>query len=128
MVWPLNRLGRSLVDLLDILKLLAENGGEFRSLTEAIDTNTYGGLLAFHMIGTLADFERNLISERTRAVMAAAKEAGKQVGRPKALTDEQVREAADLISSKGQDLRSVAERFAVHPKTLQRAIKQKSKD
>lgn len=124
-VWRLDPLGRSLVDLLDILHQLAENGGEFHSLTEAIDTNTSGGRLVFHMMGALAEFERNLISERTRAGMAAAKEAGKQVGRPKALTDEQAREAEELISSKGPDLSQIAEKFDVHPKTLQRAMKRK---
>lgn len=127
-VWRLDRHVRSLVDLLDILKQLAENGGKFHSLSEAIDTNTSEGRLVFHMMAALAEFERNLISERTRAGVAAAKEAGKQIGRPRALNDEQDRLAEELIVDEGQDHGSVAEQFDVHPKTSQGAIKQKGID
>lgn len=67
-VWRLDRLGRSLVDLIDILGALAERGAEFHSLAEAIDTNSSGGRLVFHMMGAIADFERNLISERTQKI------------------------------------------------------------
>lgn len=122
-VWRLDRLGRSLVDLIAILSQLAERGAEFHSLTEAIDTNSSGGRLVFHMMGALAEFERNLISERTRAGMAAAKRSGKQIGRPRALSDKQIQEAKTLLTEGKQPFNSVASAFGVHPKTLKRTLK-----
>lgn len=121
-VWRLDRLGRSLVDLIDILEKLAERGAEFHSLTEAIDTNSSGGRLVFHMMGALAEFERNLISERTRAGMAVAKNSGKLIGRPCALSDQQIEIAEKLIGKNEQSLVEIANKFSVHPKTLQRAL------
>lgn len=82
-VWRLDRLGRSLVHLVEQVSALGKQGIEFRSLTESIDTSSSGGKLMFHMIAALAEFERSLISERTKAGMAAAKLRGKHVGRPK---------------------------------------------
>lgn len=82
-VWRLDRLGRSLVNLVEHVSDLGEQGVEFRSLTESIDTSSSGGKLLFHMIAALAEFERSLISERTKAGMAAAKLRGKHVGRPR---------------------------------------------
>lgn len=82
-VWRLDRLGRSLVHLVEQVSNLGKQGIEFRSLTESIDTSSSGGKLLFHMIAALAEFERSLISERTKAGMAAAKLRGKHVGRPK---------------------------------------------
>ena len=82
-VWRLDRLGRSLVHLVELVSSLGRQGIEFRSLTESIDTSSSGGKLLFHMIAALAEFERSLISERTKAGMAAAKLRGKHVGRPK---------------------------------------------
>lgn len=81
-VWRLDRLGRSLVHLVEQVSALGKQGIEFRSLTESIDTSSSGGKLLFHMIAALAEFERSLISERTKAGMAAAKLRGKHVGRP----------------------------------------------
>lgn len=81
-VWRLDRLGRSLVNLVELVSSLGRQGIEFRSLTESIDTSSPGGKLLFHMIAALAEFERSLISERTKAGMAAAKLRGKHVGRP----------------------------------------------
>lgn len=82
-VWRLDRLGRSLVNLVEYVGSLGKQGVEFRSLSESIDTSSSGGKLLFHMIAALAEFERSLISERTRAGMAAAKLRGKHVGRPR---------------------------------------------
>jgi len=82
-VWRLDRLGRSLVNLVEHVSGLGKQGIEFRSLTESIDTSSSGGKLLFHMIAALAEFERSLISERTKAGMAAAKLRGKHVGRPR---------------------------------------------
>ncbi|KAB2715324.1 recombinase family protein [Brucella intermedia] len=82
-VWRLDRLGRSLVHLVEQVSALARDGIEFRSLTENIDTGSSGGKLLFHVVAALAEFERSLISERTKAGMAAAKLRGKHVGRPR---------------------------------------------
>jgi len=82
-VWRLDRLGRSLVNLVEQVGSLGRQGIEFRSVTESIDTSSSGGKLLFHMIAALAEFERSLISERTKAGMAAAKLRGKHVGRPR---------------------------------------------
>jgi DNA invertase Pin-like site-specific DNA recombinase len=87
-VWRLDRLGRSLTNLIELLNLLAERGIEFKSLSEQIDTTTSGGKLVFHIFGALAEFERELIRERTRAGLAAARARGRQGGRPKKLDSE----------------------------------------
>jgi DNA invertase Pin-like site-specific DNA recombinase len=84
-VWRLDRLGRSLTNLIELMTLLAERGIGFRSLSEQIDTTTSGGKLVFHIFGALAEFERELIRERTRAGLAAARARGRQGGRPKKL-------------------------------------------
>ena len=121
-VWRLDRLGRSLFDLIEILNALSRKGAEFHSLTENIDTNSSGGRLVFHMMGALAEFERSLISERTRAGMAAAKKSGVHIGRPYALTSTQVAEALGKLSDGSQALEDVAKDLKVHPKTLKRAL------
>src|SRR6516162_10231596 len=84
-VWKLDRLGRSLKDLIETLNVLKERGVDFISLTEKIDTTTPGGKLIFHMMGALAEFERDLIRERTNAGLAAARARGRVGGRPKRL-------------------------------------------
>jgi DNA invertase Pin-like site-specific DNA recombinase len=84
-VWRLDRLGRSLKHLIDIVNKLREKEIGFRSLQESIDTTTSGGKLIFHMFGALAEFERDVIRERTRAGLWAARERGRQGGRPRIL-------------------------------------------
>src|SRR5437763_10161729 len=84
-VWKLDRLGRSLKDLIETLNLLKERGVDFISLTERIDTSTPGGKLIFHLMGALAEFERDLIRERTIAGLAAAGARGHVGGRPRKL-------------------------------------------
>lgn len=86
-VWRLDRLGRSLRHLIETLTQLSDDGIGFHSIHDAIDTNTAGGRLTFHIMGALAEFERDLISERTKAGMAAAKARGVHVGRPKRKPD-----------------------------------------
>ena len=88
-VWRLDRLGRSLPHLITTMTDLEERGIGFKSLTENIDTTTRGGKLIFHIFGALVEFERNLIKERTRAGLTAARARGKKGGRPKALTARQ---------------------------------------
>src|SRR5918999_696805 len=99
-VWRLDRLGRSLPHLIDTMTNLEERGIGFKSLTENIDTSTSGGKLIFHIFGVLAEFERNLIRERTSAGLTAARARGKTGGRPTALTARQLSIAKALYSDK----------------------------
>jgi len=85
-VWKLDRLGRSMRHLIELTTMFDDKGIGFRSLSDAIDTSTPGGKLYFHLMGAFAEFERNLISERTKAGMAAAKARGVKMGRPKKIT------------------------------------------
>jgi DNA invertase Pin-like site-specific DNA recombinase len=87
-VWKLDRLGRSLQHLIESVNKLEKNGMAFKSLTESIDTTTPNGKLIFHIFGALAEFERGLIAERTRAGLASARERGRKGGRKKGLSDE----------------------------------------
>ena len=95
---------------------------QFSSLSECIDTGTAGGVLIFHLMGALAEFERALISERTKAGMAAAKRRGSPVGRPKALSSEQIDELYLLASIPEIDLQRLAAHFQVHPRTVRRYL------
>src|SRR3954447_7517342 len=90
-VWRLDRLGRSLAHLIETIRELEERGVHFRSLQEQLDTGTSGGKLVFHVFGALAQFERDLIRERTHAGLAAARARGRLFGRPEALTPQQVK-------------------------------------
>lgn len=122
-VWRLDRLGRSLVDLVRLVNELGARQVEFRSLSEAIDTSSSGGRLLFHLLAAMAEFERSLISERTRAGMAAAQSRGIHVGRRPALAPEQRSEARRELSRPGADAREIAKRFGVHPRTLLRLVR-----
>ncbi len=122
-VWRLDRLGRSLIRLIELINLVAAKGAHFKSLNEAIDTDSPGGRLVFHMMGALAEFERSLISERTRAGMQVAKDAGKPIGRPPALSPAQIQEAQRALEEGTSTLEELAEQYGVHIRTLGRAIK-----
>ncbi|KAB0686347.1 DNA resolvase [Burkholderia territorii] len=119
-VWRLDRLGRSLSKLIDLINFLARRGVDFNSLTESINTASPGGRLVFHMMGALAEFERSLISERTRAGLAAARARGKQLGRRRHMTPDQCAHASVLLET--QTIMEVAAHFNVHPRTLKRAL------
>ena len=121
-VWKLDRVGRSIADLIHLLKLFGDRGIEFRSLTDGIDTTTAGGRLVFHIMGALAEFERDLIPERTKAGLRAAKKRGKRLGRPPALTDAQIAHAKTAIEAKRETVSGMAEILGVNRSTLQRAI------
>ena len=95
-VWRLDRLGRSLPHLVSTVNELAARGVEFRSVRENIDTTTAGGRLVFHMFAALAEFEKELIHERTRAGLSAARARGRVGGRARMLSAEQVEIAARL--------------------------------
>ena len=88
-VWRLDRLGRSLRNLIELVAQLEEKRVGFRSLQEAMDTSSSGGKLIFHVFGALAEFERNLIRDRTNAGLAAARARGRTGGRPKKLDEQQ---------------------------------------
>lgn len=122
-VWRLDRLGRSLPHLVQIVTELAERGVEFRSLRESIDTASAGGRLIFHVMAALAEFERDLIAERTTAGMASAKARGIHVGRPRAMSAERVRHARELLGE-GKSLREVGRLLKVSPSTLYRHVRQ----
>src|SRR5215213_8415419 len=98
-VWRLDRLGRSLRHLIDTVTDLQERGIGFKSLQESIDTTTSGGKLVFHIFGALAEFEREIIRERTQAGLTAARSRGKTGGRPKALTEKQVQMLRNLAAN-----------------------------
>ena len=121
MVWKLDRLGRSLRDLINMLDDLKHRGVKFRSLTEAIDTDTPTGRAMWQMIGVLAELERSLISERTSAGVTAAKARGVKFGRKPKLTRQQINQAVKLIAQ-GERPEDVATSFHVGRTTLYRAI------
>ena len=95
-VWRLDRLGRSLRHLIDTVTQLQEKGIDFKSLTENIDTTTSGGKLVFHIFGALAEFEREIIRERTKAGLAAARARGRRGGPKYKLTEKQIAIARQL--------------------------------
>ncbi len=121
-VWKLDRLGRSLGFLCELIERLKGQGAGFQSLTDGIDTTTTGGKLVFHIMGALAEFERDLIRERTKAGMKAAKNRGKHVGRPKALSKGQIQHIPELLN-RGKTQREVAELFDVSANTISREVK-----
>ncbi|MCS8412198.1 recombinase family protein [Pseudomonas aeruginosa] len=125
-VWRLDRLGRSLVHLVALLERLGKRNIKFQSITECIDTTSPGGRLIFHVMAALAEFERSLISERTKAGINAARRTGKRIGRPPRLSLEEILEAKSLIDNNHIIKKQLAERYKVHPRTLQRSLENKS--
>jgi len=121
-VWRLDRLGRSLPKLIELVDNLGKRNVEFQSLTENIDTSSSGGRLLFHIMGALAEFERTLISERTRAGMEAARLKGRHIGRRPSLTERQVQDAVRSIAS-GKTHSAVARQYSITTRTLQRYIR-----
>jgi len=123
-VWRLDRLGRSLQHLIEVVAALAERGIGFKSLTEQIDTTTSGGKLIFHVFGALAEFERDLIRERTHAGLAAARARGRLGGRPKKLATAQQVAAARALYDGGQtDIATICATLGISRATLYRALK-----
>jgi DNA invertase Pin-like site-specific DNA recombinase len=121
-VWKLDRLARSMKQLIETIESLRLRGIGFRSLTEAIDTTTAQGVLVFHMFSALAEFERALIRERTRAGLAAAKRAGRIGGRPRKLTEDDLNIARTLLANPDITVGDVAGRLGVSPPTLYRYL------
>lgn len=123
-VWRLDRLGRSLKHLIDTVNELHARGVGFKSLNENIDTTNPGGRLVFHIFGALAEFERELIRERTNAGLAAARARGRKGGRPRKLTAKQIASARTLLKDREHSVTGVAEMLGVSRNTLYRALRE----
>ncbi|MDR5655095.1 recombinase family protein [Ruixingdingia sedimenti] len=121
-VWKLDRLARSLPQLIETVAQLEAKGIGLRSLTEAIDTTTAGGKLIFHIFGALAEFERSAIRERTRAGLKAARDRGRKGGRPPALSAADLAAAKALLRDPAITVEEVATRLKVSPATLYRHL------
>lgn len=121
-IWKLDRLARSLKQLIETVEALAARGIGLRSLTEAIDTATSGGKLIFHIFGALAEFERGVIRERTRAGLDAARARGRTGGRPPALSPDDLAAARALLRDPAITVEQVARRLGVVPSTLYRHL------
>lgn len=123
-VWKLDRAGRSLKHLIELLNNLQGRGIEFMSLTEQMDTSTPGGKLVFHVMGALAEFERDLIRERTNAGLAAARARGRKGGRPKKLrTSGKVALAQYLFADKSNSISEICSTLGISRATLYRYVK-----
>jgi DNA invertase Pin-like site-specific DNA recombinase len=121
-VWKMDRLARSLKQLIATVEDLDQRGIGLKSLTEEIDTSTAGGKLVFHIFGALAEFERSLIRERTMAGLAYARTQGRTGGRPSTITPEVLAEAEDLLRNPKRSVREVAKRLGVSRATLYRHL------
>lgn len=121
-VWRLDRLGRSLRHLIDTVNALAERKVGFRSLTENIDTTTSGGKLVFHIFGALAEFERELIRERTNAGLAAARARGRHGGRPTVMPPDKVAAARQMYDSKDYTVEAIARVLGVSRASIYRHL------
>ena len=121
-VWRLDRLGRSLSDLVKIITELENKGIAFESLSEKVETHSATGKLMFHVFAALAEFERNIIRERTQAGLKAARARGRKGGRPRKLDKKQVREIKALL--RDPDIRGidVAKRYGVSRATIYRHL------
>jgi DNA invertase Pin-like site-specific DNA recombinase len=123
-VWKLDRLGRSLRDLIDIVNTLLAKGVGFKSITESIDTTTPGGKLVFHVFGALAEFERDLIRERTQAGLVAARARGRHGGRPKRLDAKQLQLLRRLYDEKQTPIGTILATLRISRSTLYRYLRQ----
>ncbi len=121
-VWRLDRLSRSLKDLIEMVTLLESKGIGLKSLQEAIDTSSSSGKLIFHIFGALSEFERNLIRERTQAGLQAARARGRKGGRPKALNKDKRALAIKLYEEKKHTVDQICEMMGVSKPTLYKYI------
>jgi DNA invertase Pin-like site-specific DNA recombinase len=130
-VWRLDRLGRSLKNLIEMMNLLEERGIGFQSLQESINTTTSGGKLIFHIFGALAEFEHNLIRERTNAGLAAARARGKKGGRRKVLDKEKAQRLYKLYDETNTDgsrkyaIKEICEMMGISRSSLYRYLGQR---
>ena len=127
-VWKLDRLSRSLKDLLSIMEKIDAADAGFRSLTEAIDTTTPAGRMMMQMVGVFAEFEREMIRERTRAGLERARKKGRHPGRKPKLSDEQRQEIRDMVRSGKRTEAEAARLFRVHRSTIGRVMQEPAPD
>lgn len=120
--WKLDRLSRSLRDLLTIMEKLQEGKAGFRSLTEAIDTTTPAGRMMMQMVGSFAEFERAMLKERTMVGLEAARKEGRIGGRPPKLKPQQQQEIVKLVTKGKKTAAEAARLFNVHPATVSRLL------
>lgn len=121
-VWKLDRLARSIKQLIETVEDLEKRGIGFKSLTENIDTTTSGGKLIFHIFASLAEFERSIIKERTKAGLEAARARGKTGGRPASLTEKDIQAAKAMLADPDITVEEVAARLKVASSTLYRYL------
>jgi DNA invertase Pin-like site-specific DNA recombinase len=124
-VWRLDRLGRSLPHLIETVRQLQERGIGFRSLQEQLDTRTSGGKLVFHVFGALAEFERDLVRERTHAGVVAARARGRLFGRPRRLTPQQVKQLRSLAKDERNTVGEICQTLAISRATYYRYLREK---
>ncbi len=122
-VWKLDRLGRSLKHLIEVVILLNEREIYFKSLQESIDTSTSGGKLIFHVFGALAEFEQDIIRERTKAGLDSARARGRVGGRPKKLDDKKVALAKSMMVDHSNSISDICDTLGVSKATLYRYLK-----
>jgi len=125
-VWKLDRLGRSVKQLVDLVAELHTEGIEFHSLTDSINTGTPSGRFFFHVMASLAEMERELTIERTRAGLEAARARGRQGGRPSSLTDDQARTARRLYEQKDMTVAQIGQVLGVSRSTVYRVLEKKA--
>jgi DNA invertase Pin-like site-specific DNA recombinase len=125
-VWRLDRLGRSLKHLIETVALLEDRGIGFRSLQESIDTTTSGGRLIFQIFGALAEFERNLIRERTQAGLKAARVRGRFGGRPKSLDAKKTELAYQLYDAKKHTIKEICQMLGISKPSLYAYLEQRT--
>ena len=123
-VWKLDRLSRSLKDLLTLIEQIDASGAGFRSLTEAIDTTTPAGRMMMQMVGSFAEFERSMIRERTKAGLEEARRQGRFGGRRPKLTQQQEQAIVQMVTSEQKSGAEAARLFNVHPSTVSRILSQ----
>ena len=126
-VWKLDRLSRSLKDVLTIMEEVRQAKAGFRSLTEAIDTTTPAGRMMMQMVGSFAEFEREMLRERTKAGLDAARKEGRVGGRRPKLKPEQRREIVRLVTKGKKTAADAARLFGVHPATVSRLLQESQK-
>lgn len=117
-VWRLDRLGRSLSDLIALVRRMEESGVQLRSLTEGIDTSTTNAKLSFHLFAALAEFERSLVRERTRAGLDAARARGRMGGRKHRLSPERRAHAVALYEAKNKTVGEICRLMGISKPTL----------
>jgi DNA invertase Pin-like site-specific DNA recombinase len=121
-VWRLDRLGRNLRHLIAELAELRERGVGFRSVTESLDTTTPGGRLLLHLLGSFAEFEADLVRERTAAGLAAARARGRKGGRPRVMTPDKAKVARELYDARQHTVQAIAATLGVSRATIYRCL------